>query len=324
MTVLKKPEHGAIVSMMYEHQVRFSEHCEVYSASNDPMKFIAPVHLPADMPAPICFEWETDDETQHFQLASDPDFSSIIFDTANCTSCEVYNLYLNTTYYWRVGASEISVFRTEDRTPRMICVPGIRNMRDIGGYLSDDGRRVRQGMIYRGSEISLIKGDVASAETQRVFCEELGIRVDLDFRYVSDATAGLNIWNDRVRYEFRPTNPYDVFIRDQEHSVKLFRLLLDKNNYPLYFHCALGADRTGSFACLLLSLLGVDEEMITRDYEWTTLVFQRYRASTDWKNLLESLKKYGSTMKEAAYNYLKDGGVTDEEFECFRSIMLED
>ena len=36
------------------------------------------------------------------------------------------------------------------------------------------------------------------------------------------------------------------------------------------------------------------------------------------------VEKYGSTMKEAAYNYLRDGGVTDEEIECFRSIMLED
>ena len=40
----------------------------------------------------------------------------------------------------------------------------------------------------------------------------------------------------------------------------------DPNNYPMNFHCAVGRDRTGTTAFLILGLLGVDEETLIREY----------------------------------------------------------
>lgn len=33
---------------------------------------------------------------------------------------------------------------------RVVPIPGARNLRDMGGYPTRDGRRVRQAMLYRG------------------------------------------------------------------------------------------------------------------------------------------------------------------------------
>lgn len=40
----------------------------------------------------------------------------------------------------------------------------------------------------------------------------------------------------------------------------------NKENTPLVFHCTAGKDRTGFGAYLFLSALGVDEELIIKDY----------------------------------------------------------
>ncbi|MDR2608493.1 MAG: tyrosine-protein phosphatase [Treponema sp.] len=45
-----------------------------------------------------------------------------------------------------------------------------------------------------------------------------------------------------------------------------FQTLKNEANFPLIFHCSAGKDRTGFAAALLLSLLGVDREIIINDY----------------------------------------------------------
>ncbi len=48
------------------------------------------------------------------------------------------------------GASTASVtFSTEDRAPRIISLDGVRNARDLGGRIGLDGRRVKQGLVFR-------------------------------------------------------------------------------------------------------------------------------------------------------------------------------
>ena len=51
---------------------------------------------------------------------------------------------------------------------------------------------------------------------------------------------------------------------------KLFSTLANENNYPIYYHCTGGADRTGTISFLLNALLGLDEETLIKDYEFTS------------------------------------------------------
>ena len=51
---------------------------------------------------------------------------------------------------------------------------------------------------------------------------------------------------------------------------RIFELLADESNYPIYYHCNAGADRTGTLTFLINGLLGVSYEDLTRDFEVTS------------------------------------------------------
>lgn len=68
------------------------------------------------------------------------------------TSVEIDNLEIAKTYDWSVscnGLTKKSRFQTETVAPRLLRIPGVPNVRDLGGRLGLNGRRVRQGMVYR-------------------------------------------------------------------------------------------------------------------------------------------------------------------------------
>ena len=67
------------------------------------------------------------------------------------------NLEIGTAYEVEVSAvaggrrlaSATRTFETDPAAPRLINVPGIPNVRDLGGRRGLDGRRMRQGLVYR-------------------------------------------------------------------------------------------------------------------------------------------------------------------------------
>lgn len=73
------------------------------------------------------------------------------------SSIEVDNLEIATGYEWTVHAkigndvvaTHTGRFVTEDRAPRLLRIPGVPNVRDLGGRIGLDGRRMKQGLVYR-------------------------------------------------------------------------------------------------------------------------------------------------------------------------------
>ena len=55
----------------------------------------------------------------------------------------------------------------------------------------------------------------------------------------------------------------------REALISVMNAFINDPDYALYFHCRIGADRTGTLAYLLEGLLGVSEEDRYRDYEMT-------------------------------------------------------
>jgi len=51
----------------------------------------------------------------------------------------------------------------------------------------------------------------------------------------------------------------------------VFLFLRDNGNVPVLFNCTAGKDRTGVMAMLILLLLGVDNHIIAKEYELTTI-----------------------------------------------------
>ena len=233
-------------------------------------------------PAPVLFQWKTDRSCSMFFLSENEDFSNAQkISVGECSIC-LQNLKVAQTYYWKVNDSETGIFRTSDAAPRWIYAEGLTNIRDQGGWKTVDGKRIRQGLIYRGSEMEWqsyrdrdpsrephVAITAAGLETMR----QLSIRTDLDLRISAFGNLQASPLGTDVDLRIIPISPYDELFQDTyKPAVKeIFTLFANPDAYPIYYHCWGGADRTGTLAYLLNGLLGVPEEDLLLDYELTSL-----------------------------------------------------
>jgi len=278
--------------------------------------------------------------TYTVEISKNEDLSSAKTFTTDKKYVNVYNLYNGTTYYYKVTAenelgesvSESSSFTTDNTGPRVINVEGVPNVRDIGGYLTESGKRTLQGLIYRGAEID---GKYPITEAgKKTMLEELGIKTDVDLRGNTGITES-PLGKD-VEITFYPIGNYlSAFAANGQTELyrQIFSYLADANNYPAYIHCQGGADRTGTVVFLLNALVGVPLENLIEDQEFTSfsIVGMRtfYPAEGGYDNLLMSpvydklMSDYeGETLSEKVENYMLSIGVTETEIYNLRAIML--
>lgn len=107
---------------------------------------------------------------------------------------------------------------------------------------------------------------------------------------------------------------------------KVFRVFLDKSNYPIDFHCIAGRDRTGAVAMIVEALLGVDEDEMRRDWEAT--VFQdgdlKFRTDRLYEKLVSGFDKWpGETINERVEAYVLSLGFTAADIGFLRGWLLE-
>jgi len=76
----------------------------------------------------------------------------------------------------------------------------------------------------------------------------------------------------QVREAMRINYPKKLYSHRLIYRAMLRRIIADQT--PLVFHCAAGKDRTGVAAALILSLLGVSDELIVEDYLLTQQAMQ--------------------------------------------------
>ena len=292
------------------------------------------------------------------------------------------NLEIGCTYYWKVWsnvacrrfphgstmyakcphcdgrravASDVASFVTEDLPPRWIKMKGgITNVRDLGGWKTLDGRRVKQGMAFRGQGLNdgSVNGERPGAcrmmvEDVKYMKDVLGIKTVLDLR--TDLEAGgmtESPLGAGVALVHRASPAYEGLFAigakaggfnrhlcadGKKAMAENFRVFCDKANYPIYFHCAGGADRTGSLAYILMGILGVSRHDV--EVEWESTFYPRISELGCDKDHWRSIQHFDNGL--AAYGdadtpfmrrielYLIDCGVTQDEIDRFRSIMLE-
>jgi protein-tyrosine phosphatase len=174
-----------------------------------------------------------------------------------------------------------------------IDVEGTLNLRDLGGYPTADGGRVRGGLVFRSDHLNLVTDAGLRALT------ELGLATVIDLRFEREVVAQPSRLPDGTRVV--RTHPDGMEAADQagileqilageitEFTTEEFALryremvsdgvgmivtvlthLAAPGHLPALFHCTAGKDRTGLSAALLLRLLGVDDDWVRRDY-WLT------------------------------------------------------
>lgn len=168
---------------------------------------------------------------------------------------------------------------------RHIRLEGSSNLRDIGGYPTADGMRVKWGRVFRsGSLWGLTAADWQWMDAQ-------GFAVLCDLRSDAERELAPTIWQGRSPPPRTVDRNYDgtiLFDRGEGRladnvgaiesqlylkfatllapSIRGFFQALQEGEAPAVVHCTAGQDRTGLAVSLLLGALGVDRETIYADY----------------------------------------------------------
>ncbi|MDO5308244.1 MAG: tyrosine-protein phosphatase [Planctomycetia bacterium] len=313
-----------------------------------------PVELKGDkkdcsQPKPVTFKWNGVDADAAYKLevSASPEFDAIVCckDCGDQKEVEIYNLNIGTTYYWRVTAtsgdaqtvSDVASFKTAFDLPRWFNVPSITNVRDAGGWKAANGKRMKQGLVFRGSEMEPHNdgGRVfeLTAEGKDIMLNLMGIQTDLELRgpgeWDNDENYYSPLGRENVKWINFPINYYGAIFNDRNKELfrNMFHVFAQRESYPIYIHCVAGADRTGTTLIALKSVLGVSDSDMFFDYEMTSFsaIGSRRIGQDGFQGLLKKLDEFeGETYGQKFVAYLKSAGVTDEEMDAIREILLED
>ena len=297
---------------------------------------------------PVQIVWEYEGvgvERFLVEYATKGDFSDVLtVETAgNVRSVELYNLYKASDYFVRVTAldclgksleSAEGGFFTTALGPRVMNFDGICNVRDFGGYETLDGKKIVQGVAYRGGSVTPLPRDpldtVLTEKGKAYMRDTLGIKTEIDLRSTEESGIGEESIIPGVKLIYATINGYDAAMKEPERYRKVFSLFADKNNYPLYYHCTAGSDRTGTVTFILRALLGESELACIKDHEFSSFSIYGERntktgESGGWFHLFYDrlMAEYeGKTLQEKVVNYLLSIGVTVEEMNNIKGIFF--
>jgi len=250
-----------------------------------------------DKPLPVKIAWN-EGTAAKVVLSTSPQFEDSFEVQADASPAEIYNLIPGVQYYYKVLDADGKVLKTACVTPvgplRMINgVAG--NVRDLGGWKVEGGH-IAYGKLYRGAALERISGS-----GKEIFLKDLGISVDLDLRGIKESEARVKAVVEGADYLKLPVEKN--LGRGTGNTEELYQQAIRSiigwlgEGRSVYFHCAGGADRTGSLAFLIEALLGVSESDLSKDYELTTFGrantrLRNYRATEEETHILYELVTY--------------------------------
>ncbi|MBR4735220.1 MAG: tyrosine-protein phosphatase [Bacteroidales bacterium] len=274
---------------------------------------------------------------------------------AGTTKFDITNLVPNMSYSYKVTLNNeegtvvgLGSFKTKGMLHLMYYPSKIRNCRDLGGWKTTDGKTIKFRKLYRGGLLN--GGYLSNAGKANMLAE--GILAELDLREAGDdASTSSTLGSDILFYNPSIKKAYGTMIRDYPEKVKNsfdFIVRCVRDNKPLYFHCSLGRDRTGTIAAVVYGILGVSESEMSKEYEllffspkdWslnggktefdynrTKQWAHKYTCDTIWslggKALGVADSDTSVSFKQRTEAYLLSIGVSQQDIDDFRSMMLE-
>ena len=286
--------------------------------------------------------------------------------TVSDTHVDLMNLEVGRNYTWTVtsGASTATGhFFTEPDAPRVLnqeeCVIG--NVRDLGGWATEDGKVVKQGQVFRSESFDYYtptnpEADPTSPDYddewtgpktvvfQRFWNEKIGIKTEIELRQkyeLDDAreeygfvdsvitNAHLIISEDICGVTFNDACYGNAFTTNGKKAMKsIITNFANSASYPFIFHCRYGKDRTGTLALVLNALLGVPEDSLRDDYAFTYYAEADHKANSNFDSVSTMFTKLngysGDTLKDKTAAYLLSIGVTQAQIDAIRANLLED
>ena len=246
-----------------------------------------------DQPAPVTLDWDTDLGADEYRIVISENRTltdSIEYiQSKDSTVKTVFNLIPGRTYYYSIFSRSTqngefliknSAFQTTGML-RMIYAKGTHNVRDMGGWPGLGGHPIKYGQIYRGARLIKEKSsEVLITQEGKKALRDIGIRCEIDLRSSSDVTSSVSALADKVNgewdvefYHFPNSVNARMYHYDaNESNIQEIQTIINclKKGIPVYYHCSMGADRTGTLGFLIGALLGMSAGDLAKDYELTT------------------------------------------------------
>ncbi len=238
------------------------------------------------------------------------DAASPAFRVRGKTWADIKELNHKARYYFLVvpqgGKSVITA-------ERRVSLEGSVNFRDLGGYETRDGARVKWGRVFRSDSLARL-----TVEDQSIL-RQMGIKVVCDFRTKAEveqspdqlpedvsieqlhlpithgefnfvtALERIKQGDDSWLTDGFMVSGYIMNIEEFPHTWgTVFKRITEKKSRPFVFHCTGGKDRAGTCAALILLALGVPEETVIYDHQLSNIFIADLL-----KGIYKRLESYG-------------------------------
>ena len=305
-------------------------------------------HFDYERPLPVRIHWTPIDNVREYQVVWSTITGGSISPSAPWFSVphdqnwyDFYNLIPASNYAYMVIAVmmdgtvqgiEYGSFSTDPSCKvRMIHMPNVVNARDLGGWTAGN-TTVKYGKLFRSAAISRTQGHIINAEGREIACRLLGITMEIGLGVGYEHSP----ISQTTKFEDIPVGAYYNGVTTsaakyveilQKINAELQVQYSDVENGVVLFHCAGGADRTGTLSWLLLGLLGVNESDLSKEYEFTSFqgaANQRLRTTGGIKEVAEYIHTYeGATLQDKIEAWFLSNGATASDISTFRNLMLD-
>ncbi len=244
--------------------------------------------------------------------------------------------------------------------PRRIDIEGAWNVRDIGGYETADGGRVRMRTFFRADSLHRL------TEKDQQTLLGYGLRTVIDLRQTHELAEypGVFAGSTEVSYHhvdviggkpiyYSPvigtpaddvSSSYSAWLEQRQPQIgRVLATMAEPGALPALYHCAGGKDRTGVTTALLLEIAGVPEDAIAEDYGLTAkYLWERWkieppeiesgRKLRDWRDYQrgfcppEGMRKVLAFLRDrygGAEGYARTAGLTDRQIRTLREALVE-
>ena len=230
-----------------------------------------------------------------------------------------------------------------DRPVRRLRMEHGLNIRDMGGFETNDGRVTAFGKLLRAGVLQKL----TPQEWGRL--KEYGVRTVLDLRSLAEIETGRDAVPEGVEWYHCPLQREQIDAKDITGSAErafagsltdgylnIVKIAgLEKG--AVLFHCTAGKDRTGILASCIFTLCGISQEDIVADYEVTYTYNKkgmnrllrmldeetRGRMEPLMRSDAESMERLLAFYQEIRLSkYLEAYGLTEEEMETLKHYFL--
>ncbi len=241
---------------------------------------------------------------------------------------------------------------------RTIDLDGCVNFRDLGGYPTADGGRLRWRLLFRSDALhALSAADVSRLRDELALSDIIDLRSTfelnaegrgslaaepIDFHHTPLFDGDPSKGNRAAAADMSLGERYvGMMEMAQQMIANVVRILANAKGGAVY-HCAAGKDRTGVISAVLLGVLGVPDELIVADYalsgERIDEIIARVMSMKGYQDTLhempeDTLHAHPASMETvlagvaekwgSMADYLRAGGLDEPDFERLRAKYID-